>query len=362
MRRFLYLFFIIAVAVSAFPFTSSPAKAADPPFGKLADQVYFQQTGHHVSGAFLKYWWDRGGLDTYGFPLTEATEVNGLLTQYFERARFEYHPDNPDEHKVLLGLLGNEVTKGRKDSPFTPFPADFTYQNNKDRTYFPETGHFLSFGFKAYWEKYGGLAVFGFPISEEFSEKNAADGNTYTVQYFERARFEYHPEFSPTKYEVSLGLLGREIGEANKVTMTPVTQHAGTPIWPAGTVAPDKWIEINLSIPQTLTAWEGNNPVFSTRISGGLPAHPTPLGTFQVYWKLRYDDMTGGLAGTDDYYYLPNVPHVMYFYTGGYAIHGAYWHANFGYPISHGCVNLPLDAAEWVYNWSPVGTQIWIHY
>jgi lipoprotein-anchoring transpeptidase ErfK/SrfK len=72
--------------------------------------------------------------------------------------------------------------------------------------------------------------------------------------------------------------------------------------------------------------------------------------------------MTGGLAGSADYYYLPDVPHVMYFYTGGYAIHGTYWHSNFGYPMSHGCVNLSESAAAWVYNWSPVGTPIWIHY
>ena len=96
--------------------------------------------------------------------------------------------------------------------------------------------------------------------------------------------------------------------------MTPVARHAGTPVWPKGTVAQPKWIEINLSIPQKLTAWEGNNAVYSTLVFAGVPAHPTPLGTFQVYWKLPYDDITGGNAGTDDYYYLPNVPNVMYFY------------------------------------------------
>ena len=86
MRRFLSQFSVFAVAVSAIPFTSSPAKAADPPFGTLANEVFFSQTGHHVSGAFLKYWWNNGGLDTFGFPLTEATDVNGIQTQYFERA------------------------------------------------------------------------------------------------------------------------------------------------------------------------------------------------------------------------------------------------------------------------------------
>ena len=88
--------------------------------------------------------------------------------------------------------------------------------------------------------------------------------------------------------------------------------------------------------------------------------HPTPTSRFQIYAKLRYDDMTGGTAGTSDYYYLPDVPYVMYFYQD-YAIHGTYWHHNFGQVMSHGCVNLPTDAAGLVYNWADYGTVVWIH-
>ncbi|MBX6341072.1 MAG: L,D-transpeptidase, partial [Thermomicrobiaceae bacterium] len=285
---------------------------------------------------------------------TEQFTENGLTVQYFERARFEYHPENPDNFKVLLGLVGREVTRGRTDRAFTPFRLS-SYQNNSDHWYFPQTGHFLSYGFKSYWLKYGGLAIFGYPISEEFKE------NGLTVQYFERARFEWHPEHRGTRYEVQLGLLGTQIATARGVNRAPVARHAGAPVWPDGMRLPAKWIEVDLSLPQKLTAWEGDRPVFSTLVSAGTDEHPTPTGTFSVLWKLRYDDMTGGVAGTDEYYYLPDVPHVMYFYTGGYAIHGAYWHANWGRPISHGCVNLPLDAAAWVYDWAPYGTPIWIH-
>ncbi|HEU4793916.1 MAG TPA: L,D-transpeptidase [Nitrolancea sp.] len=117
---------------------------------------------------------------------------------------------------------------------------------------------------------------------------------------------------------------------------------------------PAKWIEIDLAT-EKLTAWQGNTPVYSTLVSTGLAAHPTPKGVFNVNRKLRYDLMTG--PG----YNYPNVPYVMYFYTGGYAIHGTYWHHNFGHPMSHGCVNLPTPAAEWVYNWAPLGTTVWIH-
>ncbi len=87
------------------------------------------------------------------------------------------------------------------------------FESTPDRVYFPETGHFLSGGFKTYWDTHGGLAVFGFPISEEFAERNPDTGVIYTVQYFERNRFEYHPEFSGTPFEVSLGRLGVQIAE-----------------------------------------------------------------------------------------------------------------------------------------------------
>jgi hypothetical protein len=77
-------------------------------------------------------------------------------------------------------------------------------------TYFPETGHRLSLGFRDYWRSRGGLAISGLPISEEFTEVSPDDGRAYTVQYFERARFEYHPEHQGTPHEVLLGRLGHQ--------------------------------------------------------------------------------------------------------------------------------------------------------
>ena len=78
-------------------------------------------------------------------------------------------------------------------------------------TYFKETQHNLCAGFLAYWQQYGGLAVYGFPITEEFQEKNADTGKTYTVQYFQRGRFEWHPGEDPQHFDVMLGRLGAEI-------------------------------------------------------------------------------------------------------------------------------------------------------
>jgi len=116
----------------------------------------------------------------------------------------------------------------------------------------------------------------------------------------------------------------------------------------------DKWIDINLS-QQMLYAFEGETLVGSFLVSTGLPDTPTVTGTYHVWVKLLYDDMAG--PG----YYLPNVPYVMYFYRG-YGIHGTYWHNNFGYPMSHGCVNMETSQAGWLFDWAFVGIPVYIHY
>lgn len=83
------------------------------------------------------------------------------------------------------------------------------------------------------------------------------------------------------------------------------------------------------------------------------------MSTSKVSWFLSNITITGG-AG-DDEYFLPAVPYVMYFH-GNYGLHGTYWHNNFGQPMSHGCVNLPTDAAQWLFNWAPIGTKVVTHY
>lgn len=110
-------------------------------------------------------------------------------------------------------------------------------------------------------------------------------------------------------------------------------------------ILPDeKWIEVDIPN-QRVTAWEGNVPVMAFKSSTGLPDTPTVTGQFNIYWKLKSTVM----IGAD--YYLPEVPYTMYFY-GGYALHGAYWHNNFGQPMSHGCVNLSIDDSKTLFEWA----------
>ena len=111
----------------------------------------------------------------------------------------------------------------------------------------------------------------------------------------------------------------------------------------------EKWIEVSLA-EQRLRAWEGNKLVIEFPISSGLWA-PTPTGTFHIWSKTRSQSMIGGSQALGTYYNLPNVPNNMFFYKG-YAIHGAYWHNNFGHPMSHGCVNSPLASVAQLFEWA----------
>jgi len=116
----------------------------------------------------------------------------------------------------------------------------------------------------------------------------------------------------------------------------------------------ERWIDVNLS-QQMVYAYEGNTVVNSFLVSTGTWQYPTVTGKYHIYVRYRYTDMTG--PG----YYLPNVPYTMYFYQG-YALHGTYWHHNFGTPMSHGCVNLSIPDSEWMYNFASVGTLVNVHY
>jgi lipoprotein-anchoring transpeptidase ErfK/SrfK len=133
---------------------------------------------------------------------------------------------------------------------------------------------------------------------------------------------------------------------------TPVPE----PTPPMGEFGP-KWIDVNITA-QSVVAFEGQTPVFMTKASTGLPRYPTVEGIYRVYAKYRTTKMEGGEGA--DYYYLPNVPYTMYFYSG-YALHGADWHNNFGQPMSHGCVNLPVEASKWLFDWAPIGTMVVTH-
>lgn len=118
-----------------------------------------------------------------------------------------------------------------------------------------------------------------------------------------------------------------------------------------------KWIEIDLS-QQRLTLWLGSTQVMSTLISSGRAATPTEVGEFAIYSKTPLTTMTGTILG--EYYYVPNIKWVSFF-DGGEALHGTYWHHNFGHPMSHGCINMTEADAKVLYDFAPIGTKVIVH-
>jgi lipoprotein-anchoring transpeptidase ErfK/SrfK len=120
-----------------------------------------------------------------------------------------------------------------------------------------------------------------------------------------------------------------------------------------------KRVEVDLTH-QRLYAFQNNVLIYNFPISSGTLIHPTVTGTFYPWGKYLYYEMIGGSKKNGDYYDLPNVPYVVYFYRG-YAIHGTYWHHNFGHPMSHGCVNLQIEDAKRLYFWINYSTPITIY-
>jgi len=113
---------------------------------------------------------------------------------------------------------------------------------------------------------------------------------------------------------------------------------------------------------QTLSAYNNDELFMHITISTGLLLTPTPRGTFTIFKKTPSRYMQGPLPGISTQYYdLPGVPWTLYFTEQGGAIHGAYWHNNFGRPWSHGCVNVPLKDAETLYRWADIGTIVIVH-
>ncbi len=197
----------LALAAGALLLATMPTARAQ------SDVRFFAETGHTLRGAFRVFWEANGALDIFGYPITEEFhQPDGRLVQWFERARFEY-AEVDGRPTVQLGNLGLEFTEGRV------FPKAPPIENTADRRYIPETQHVIKYGFKEIWETRGAERIFGYPISEEIQEV-LDDGEWHTVQYFEKARFEYWPTFAPGR-RVLISHLGRRLAPSDR--MAPVS-------------------------------------------------------------------------------------------------------------------------------------------
>ena len=199
-----------------------PGRPALLPRGRAGDQRVHRWP-------IADFWARNGGLAVFGYPTgaQQAQQVEGraLQAQAFERSRLELHPENAAPYDVALGRMGAELL-AKQGRDWKTFPqADPSAPH-----FFGETGHAIAPQFWDYWSSHGleldgqpgtafqeSLALFGLPLSEAQSEVNPTDGQPYLTQWFERARFELHPENAGTPSEVLLGLLGREL-DAGRAT------------------------------------------------------------------------------------------------------------------------------------------------
>ena len=205
-----------------------------------AEPRCFGETGYCIAGRIREFWEQNGGLSVFGFPVTPQvrTRIEGLVVpvQWFERARLEVHAENIRPYDVQLGRLGAESLELEiRDPEWSGFRPGKPQSGCR---FFAETQHNVCGDFLKAWQAHGfefdghpgasaaeSLALFGLPLTEPTREM-LRDGHTYLVQWFERARFELHPE-NPAPYNVLLGLLGSELPIAEQ---RPILQRTNPPL------------------------------------------------------------------------------------------------------------------------------------
>ena len=359
------------------PWLAPPPSGPPPGFANWNPPrtVYIPETGQSIDGVFLDVWRAWGGAASWGLPLTPEFQENGKIVQYYDFGRFEYHPDDPNGVVVQFGDLGQQMepflirrASGSGSSAANESalavrawaqldPAEVRPDSELWR-FVPETGHAVAGDFKAFWEATGELGYLGNPLTEQYK----VDGVTYQV--FAHGKLGQRTGESPTMVPV-----GKLMVERLKLNTTPSPQGdlpsyteelfappptstvSGLPVDPYG----EKWVLINITL-QYLWAYQGDQVLWQGFVSTGTAKFATPPGSYNVLSKLPSQTMEGVLGG--EYYNVPDVPDVMYFTDYGHALHGTYWHNNFGTPMSHGCVNLPMDVADWMYQWAPVGMRV----
>lgn len=338
-----------------------------------------------IATPFVNYYWRYQGPRVLGYVDSQPLQTNGYLSQYFEKGRIEDHSNETSDPnwRLMYGRLTVELIEQAAWFPVNgttitygdlwaysqaryPAPEGFT-----GGTMVVEGGTFVPFDAQLnpmpgyvvpdfFWNYINRTDLFpggwvhdiGLPLTNAFGVQTLKDGQTrmITMQAFERSILTFDP-MNPPEWQIERGNVGTDALLAQGQTPLAIK-----PIRPPGA----KRIEVSIDR-QWLYAYEGDFVVLDAPISTGRNGFETPRGSFTVYSKLRFQTMRGTAGG--ETWNVPDVPHVMYFREGGYAIHGTYWHNSFGTGarLSHGCVNLPLDKAAWLYEWAPIGTPVIVY-
>jgi lipoprotein-anchoring transpeptidase ErfK/SrfK len=368
-----------------------------PDMGQSALDVFVPETGHSVRGYMLDYWRANGAASVYGNPISEPFGAsNGLYSQAFERGIFQFSPHWmwTDDAAVRLMPIGKQEVKesrlstrtdgrrtgaDRRVDTWTPGSESTVRANevsNEGGRFSNLTGFSISGAFASWYDNHEGWFYMGAPISEPHNARGAL------VQYFENGMLMQQDG------AVVPAPLPRENPGAYGFDTTPVAQD-GRPEFsealfikhmnPAGVdvtqLTGRKRIDVSIS-EQMMRVYQGDTLVLETYVSTGLAPNDTEVGNFHVRIKYEKQTMAGftdgtgeviGLAGdgggnqSGDRWEVSDVPNVMYINYEAEAIHGAYWHNNFGQKMSHGCINLPLETAAYMFDFAPLGTAVTVY-
>lgn len=220
-----------------------------PIFGNGALQAtreYYAETGHNVEAPFLTFFQDYGGVQIFGYPITEKIVIDNVSMQYFQRARMEVNA----EGGITLTSLAEEMGYSRPPLTGAEIEPDTPY-----RRFFLESGHSTSYAFLAYFERHGGTTVFGLPITEPFME------NGRLVQYFQRQRMEWWPERAPSE-RVQLTLLGTAYAE-QRINPEEMEPEPARPV-PGGatTTPPVTRLIVSVSIKEPIARQSGTQTIY----------------------------------------------------------------------------------------------------
>lgn len=253
--------------------------------------LYFQETGHSLSGSFLEYFQKQGGVERFGFPITEELADGERIVQYFQKALLIRSATDSEAELAPLGQLLGAQSPPLSESYFAQH-YHFPY------LYFPETGHTLAFAFREYFQTHGGAEDLGYPISEPFFESGRI------VQYFQNARLEWHPQ-NPAGQKVQLGFLGEDYFTA--LGLDPALKTAVEPLTPASTITTPGFalgsiVRVQGTGAQGLLLRSGPGLSFAsaTLISEGtvLQVRGGPqVADGYTWWQVSFEGGTGWVAG-----------------------------------------------------------------
>ncbi|MGI8475165.1 MAG: L,D-transpeptidase family protein [Thermomicrobiales bacterium] len=380
MRNRLLTICLMAITLLAANPSAATVAAAD---WSAPHSVWVAAGGHTLDGPFLDEW--RAHRSLLGLPISEqraqdlaidAGKTEKRTVQFFENAALVSTPDDArgDSWRMQALPLGREAL--RRDGSglralALPTSGSCGSIPTGDCRRFGASKHTVRYGFKTYWESGDGERLIGLPLTEEF-----VGAKGWTTQYFERAVLLWKKG-----KDVRLRAIGKESASARKIATANVAQPLDVPVYsealftepsspaiiggvgasnagPGPKQGGGKEIVVSVS-QETVWAYDDGALVITSLVSTGVADSAetvTPVGFFSVLTKYPVQTMAGVI--NDEAYNVPDVPWVMYFDNLGNALHGTYWHNNFGSPMSHGCVNLPMDVAAFLYGWAPEGTAV----